>query len=72
MTPTAVREAQARRYDVAAALLGTSRAEAIAHIKNLPDARRQELRSFVDWVIEYENNEVHAPWRDHETSSQPC
>lgn len=50
---------QDRRYDVAARLFGKSRAGAIAHIRALGRAARQHLQGQVDWVIAYENEEVH-------------
>lgn len=49
---------QARRFDVAAALLRTARAGAVVHIRTLDQAAREELAGLVDWVIDYEDSEV--------------
>lgn len=58
MTGVMKQEAQARRYDVAAALLRTDRAGAITHIRTLSPAARNELAGLVDWVIDFEDSEV--------------
>lgn len=60
MSQTIDKAAQARRVDIAAGMLGTDRAGAVVHIRAISEGQRQELRSLVDWVIAYEDEE--ASW----------
>lgn len=58
MTALMDRATQARRYDVAAVLLGTDRRGAVERIKAMPLAERQHLQGLVAWVIAYEDYEA--------------